>query len=150
MVCMHAEHRLSIDCHVHLKIPDMSAMVPAVTVILATRSSSVSTSSSSSSIPYTLQRRVFLHPFTITTSIRCYSSYFCFHNGFIHQVTCPHVSGFLPLGAHEAAGVWNRCENRRRPRRWNYRRWWYHCGHARNLRTNTTINGPTMYCVNTG
>ena len=24
-----------------------------------------------------------------------------------------------------------------------------HCGHARNLRTDTTINGPTMYCVHT-
>ena len=25
--------------------------------------------------------------------------FFCFYNGFIHQVTWPHVSGFLPLGA---------------------------------------------------
>ena len=24
---------------------------------------------------------------------------------------------------------------------------WHHCGHARNLRTDTTIYGPTMYCV---
>ena len=36
--------------------------------------------------------------------------------GLATQVTWPHVSGFLPLGAHETAGVWNRCENRRPPR----------------------------------
>ena len=26
---------------------------------------------------------------------------------------------------------------------------WYHCGHARNLRTDTTMNGPTIYSVHT-
>ena len=60
------------------------------------------------------------------------------------------MSGFLPLGTSKAAGVWNRCGSRRRPRRWNYCRCWYHCGHVRNLRTDTTINGPTVYCVHAG
>ena len=39
---MHAVNRWAIDCLVRSKIPGMSAMVPAATVILATRSSSVS------------------------------------------------------------------------------------------------------------
>ena len=43
LVCMHAVHHRAIDCHVRLKIPGMSTMVPAATVILATRFSSVST-----------------------------------------------------------------------------------------------------------
>ena len=51
---------------------------------------------------------------------------------------------FLSLGAHEAIGVWNRCWNRRRPCRF-----WYHCGHARNLRMDTTINSPMIYCKHT-
>ena len=40
---MHAVHRRTVDRRVRSKIPGMSAMVPAATVILATRSSSVST-----------------------------------------------------------------------------------------------------------
>ena len=61
--------------------------------------------------------------------------FFCFHNGFMPKITWPHVSGFLLLGAHELPGICNRCGNRRLPRRYNYHRWWYHCGHTRNLRT---------------
>ena len=59
------------------------------------------------------------------------------------QLTWPHVSGFLPLGAYEVVDVWNRCGNRK--------------GlvakitvAAGNLRTDMTINGPTMYCLHTG
>ena len=37
------EHRRAIDCRVRSKFPGMSAMVPAATIILGTRSSSVST-----------------------------------------------------------------------------------------------------------
>ena len=40
---MHAVHRRTIDRRSRSKIPGMSAMVPAAMVILATRSSSVST-----------------------------------------------------------------------------------------------------------
>ena len=40
---MDAVHRRTIDCRGRSKIPGMSAMVPAATVILAPRSSSVST-----------------------------------------------------------------------------------------------------------
>ena len=36
---MHAVHRRTTDCHVHLKIPGMSTMVPAATELLARRSS---------------------------------------------------------------------------------------------------------------
>ena len=43
LACMHAVHRLTTDCRVRSKINGMSAMVSAATVILATRSFSVST-----------------------------------------------------------------------------------------------------------
>ena len=46
LACMHTVHRRTIDCRVSLKILGMSAMVPAATVILVTRSSSVSTTAS--------------------------------------------------------------------------------------------------------
>ena len=49
LACMRAVHRRTIDCRIHSKIPGMSAMVPAATVILVTRSSSVSTTVSYSS-----------------------------------------------------------------------------------------------------
>ena len=39
LACMHAVHRRTIDCRVRSKISGMSAMVPAATVTLATRSS---------------------------------------------------------------------------------------------------------------
>ena len=40
---MHVVHHQTTDCRDHSKIPGMAAMVPAATVILVTRSSSVST-----------------------------------------------------------------------------------------------------------
>ena len=43
LVCMHAVYRRTIGCRVRSKIPGMSVKVSAATVILAARSSSVST-----------------------------------------------------------------------------------------------------------
>ena len=42
LACMHAVHRRTTDCRVRSNIPGKPAMIPAATVILATRSSSVS------------------------------------------------------------------------------------------------------------
>ena len=58
---MHAVHRRTIDRHVSLKIRGMSAMVPAATVILETRSSSVSTMISYTSCYMCLQRKKSRH-----------------------------------------------------------------------------------------
>ena len=52
LVCMHAVHRQTIDCRVRSKIPGMSAIVPAATVNLATKSFSVSTTDSYTRSPY--------------------------------------------------------------------------------------------------
>ena len=61
MDCMHAMHPRIIDYRVRLKIPGMSAMVPAATVILATMSFSVSTAVSYTSCFICPQRKKSRH-----------------------------------------------------------------------------------------
>ena len=58
---MHAVHHRIIGCRVRSKIPGMSAMVPAAAVILATRSSSVSTTVSYTSCFLCPQRKKSRH-----------------------------------------------------------------------------------------
>ena len=58
---MHTVHHRTIDCRVHLKIPGMFAMIPAATVILVTRSSSVSTTVSYTSYFMCPQRKKSRH-----------------------------------------------------------------------------------------
>ena len=61
LACMHAVHHRTIDCRVRSKISGMSAMIPAATVILATRPSSVSTTVSYTSCFMCPQRKKSRH-----------------------------------------------------------------------------------------
>ena len=62
LVSMHAVNRRTIDCRVRSKIPGMSAMLPAATVILAIRFSSVSTAVSTElSISHKIRLSIVLH-----------------------------------------------------------------------------------------
>ena len=68
---MHAVHRRAIDCRVHSKISGMSAMVPAATVILSTRFSSVSTTVSYTRLPGNLASRLWFSSSVGTWSCWC-------------------------------------------------------------------------------